>query len=514
MADINPLELPKFGMTMEEGVVDSWLIAEGEAFTKGQPICTVESSKISNDLEAPFDGVLRRIVAEPGSELPVGALIGVSAEPSVSEAEIDAYVASRTGGAAAQAEPVAVAAAPAAPAAVAAPAAAPAAPAAAPAPSKPAPRGGLVIPESLRGVAQKDVFATPHAHLFAEEHGVDISRITGTGPNGRVSVADIETAIVSAGGSVPVKEPARSGKPVRSHADDSRIPATPIARRRAQELGLNLHDVRGSGPHNRVTKEDVEAAAIRLQLVADPREETTVSVVQAPEIVQEVEQIPLSSMRKVIGQRLQASVLNAPHFRVAQDLTLDKMLALRKQINAEVPGVKVSVNDLLIKAVALALIEVPEVNVQFDDQTQTITRFSHADVSVAVALESGLITPIVRNADVISVAEISSTVLDLVTRAKTGRLKPEEFQGGTFSISNLGMFGVPHFDAIINPPQAAILAVGAGRTVPVFDGGEVVARTIVTVTLSSDHRVIDGALAATFLKALKQVVESPARLLV
>ena len=177
-------------------------------------------------------------------------------------------------------------------------------------------------------------------------------------------------------------------------------------------------------------------------------------------------------------------------------------------------GVKLSVNDLLIKALAVALIEVPEVNVQFDDQTQTITRFSHADVSVAVALESGLITPIVRNADVISVAEISSTVLDLVTRAKTGRLKPEEFQGGTFSISNLGMFGVPHFDAIINPPQAAILAVGAGRTVPVFDGGEVVARTIATVTLSSDHRVIDGALAATFLKALKQVVESPARLLV
>lgn len=523
MGEIFPLELPKFGMTMEEGVVDVWLVAEGEAFRKGQPICTVESSKISNDLEAPFDGVLRRIVAISGEELPVGALIGVSADPSVPESEIDAYVATRIGQgtppSAVRDQAVAATAVPGtAPAgAVQAPAIRPA-----PAPDRPGGQeagGSLVVPDLLLGSAASDVFATPHAHLFAERAGIDISRVSGSGPGGRVSLSDIHEAIRAAGGRVPeAARPERAGRVPRSHEDDSRVAATPMARRVAARIGVNLHDCRVSGTQGRVSVEDVESAARRLGLGSVPIEPSESSGPGGTQRREAFEQsgveIPMTGMRKTIGSRLQYSVTHAPHFRVAHDLVIDRMLALRKQINADVPGVRVSVNDLLVKAVALALVAVPDLNIQYDEDSKTVTRFAHADISVAVSIDGGLITPIVRGADTRSVTDISATIGDLVTRAKTGRLAPEEFQGGTFSVSNLGMYGVPAFDAIINPPQAAILAIGAARTVPWFEDQDVVPRTVLTVTLSSDHRVVDGALAAEFLAELAAIVATPARLIV
>lgn len=522
MGEISPLELPKFGMTMEEGVVEGWLISEGDSFSKGQPICTVESAKSSNELESPFDGTLRRIVADSGAELPVGALIGVAADDDVTDAEIDEYIASRTGGAATPEPAAAPAAAPvAAPAAasVAAPVPPKAPVATLPAPAPAAP-GAIIVPAQLQGKAAHDVFATPHAHLFADEHNLDISKITGTGPQDRVSIADIHAAIKAAGGSVPEKsnKPLTSGKAARSHEDDSRVSATRHARSRAEELGVNLNDCHPSGTHDRVTVRDVEIAALQKGLLA-PAQAAAPSVGAAPADatadIQSFEDIPMSSMRKTIGARLQASVLNSPHFRVTQDLDIDEMLKLRKQINAQVPQVRISVNDLLIKAVALALVEVPDVNVQYDEANQVIRKFAHADISVAVSIDNGLITPIVRSADTRGLSDISKTVTDLVTRAKTGRLNPDEFQGGTFSISNLGMFGVPSFDAIINPPQAAILAIGAARKVATFDDdNNIVPRTLLTVTLSSDHRVVDGALAARFLAELKAIVAAPAKLLV
>ncbi|SDW07165.1 pyruvate dehydrogenase E2 component (dihydrolipoamide acetyltransferase) [Saccharopolyspora shandongensis] len=492
MSDINLIEVPKWGLSMEEGTITKWLVDEGAGFRKGDAICEVETSKITNEMEAPFDGVLRRILAKPGETLPVGAPMAVSADAGVPDAAIEDFLS--TNGAPAP-EPVSVKAV--------SPAAAVAAPAAAASP------GTTGVPESLAGSTNGDVFATPHALKLATKLQVDLGKVTGTGRIGRVSVADIHTAIRAAGGTVaePVA-PQRGGAPARSTQDDSDVNATPVARRLAASLGINLHDCRATGARGRVCVADVREAERKFLPAVEPEvRETTLT---APEF----ETVPLDSMRKAIGRRLQASKQNSPHFRLTADLEIDALLALRKQINATVPAVKLSVNDFIVKACAAALRKVPDVNVQFDEESQAVLRYSAADISVAVALPSGLITPIVRGADTKSLADISGEVHALVTKAKTGRLKPEEFQGGTFTVSNLGMFGVREFDAIINPPQAAILAVGSGEQRPFVDDGQVIARTLLTVTLSCDHRVIDGALGATFLRELKRFVESPALMLV
>jgi pyruvate dehydrogenase E2 component (dihydrolipoamide acetyltransferase) len=222
----------------------------------------------------------------------------------------------------------------------------------------------------------------------------------------------------------------------------------------------------------------------------------------------------MNGMRKAIASRLQAAKRNAPHFRLTIDLNVESIQALRQQINNTVPQVKLSINDMLIKAAAAALIKVPQVNVQFDEENQQILQFEQADISVAVAIENGLITPIIKAANRKSLAQISNDMRDLATRAKTGKLAPDEFQGGSFSISNLGMLGVQQFDAIINPPQGAILAFGAAEKRAVVENDEIIVRQMVTATLSCDHRVIDGALGAQFLSAFKQFVENPALILV
>ena len=316
-------------------------------------------------------------------------------------------------------------------------------------------------------------------------------------------MADIEQTVKDHGGKVATLQPAqRADSPARSRADDSQIVATPLARRLAAKLGVNLNDCRVTGSRGRVSKVDVlEAHAAQNPVAAAP--------VQAAAQAPEAEVLPMNGMRKAIAARLQESKRTAPHFRLQADLDIEALLALRSEINASAPAVKLSVNDLLIKAVGLALVKVPDVNVQFDEARQAVLRFKDADVSVAVALPGGLITPIVRQANRKSLSSISQEMLDLVTKAKAGTLKPEEFQGGTFSISNLGMLGVSQFDAIINPPQGAILAIGAGEQRVVAHNGQPAVRTQMTVTLSCDHRVIDGALGALFLKELKRLVQTP-----
>ncbi|MFV4912119.1 dihydrolipoamide acetyltransferase family protein [Microbacterium lacticum] len=515
MSEIRAIELPKWGMTMEEGVLDQWLLPEGSDFDAGAALCSVETEKISNELEAPFAGHLRRLVGVSGETYPVGALIAVSADASVPDDEIDAFVASR-GAAPAASAPAAPAVVPAA-----APAPATAAVAAPPAPpapvlTAPAPAAtGILVPDVLRGEVDESVFATPHAVVFAREHGVALGAVVGSGPDGRVSVADIEQAIVSSGGRLPAKtRVTRSGTPPRSTQDDSAVAATPVARRLAQSLGLNLHDVRATGTRGRVCRLDVEEAARRFGVGQESAPAAASAGPDAPSANEPVA-VPFNGMRRTIAQRLQSSYLTSPHFRVNQEIVLDDLLALRRQINDSVPGVRVSVNDMIVKAVATALVAVPEVNVQFDEATQTVLRFPNADVSVAVAIPDGLITPIVREANRKTLAQISAETTALVGKAKSGKLQPHEFQGGTFSVSNLGMLGVTSFDAIINPPQAAILAIGAGIRRPVVDAsGDVVVRTVMEVSLASDHRVIDGALAATFVGEVKAILEAPTRMLV
>ncbi|EOQ69358.1 2-oxo acid dehydrogenase subunit E2 [Acinetobacter pittii] len=512
MSEIKTLEIPKWGLSMEEGTIAQWLIKEGDSFNKGDEICEIETTKIVNVLEAPFAGTLRKILAKDGETLPVGGFIAVCAESEVSDAEIETFIASLGGSAAKAPEASSEQSKAETSAPVAEKAEQPQSIAAsAPVPVKAA-KGDYAVPESLQGYQTSDeLFTTPHALKLAEKHNVNLAKVTGSGRGGRISVQDIQKAVQAAGGQWPDIKQQTQAKVVKSTADDSRVSATPVARRLAKQWGINLNDCRVSGTRGRVCKEDVEAVYYRNNPTSVNEQSAQCAVAQPQSTVTTV---AMNGMRKAIASRLQAAKRNAPHFRLVVDLNVEAMQKLRKQINETVPQVKLSINDMLIKAAAAALIKVPEVNVQFDEATQSILQFSQADISVAVAIPNGLITPIVKAANQKSLAQISDDMRDLATRAKTGKLQPDEFQGGSFSISNLGMLGIKQFDAIINPPQGAIMALGASESRAVVENGNVVVREIVTATLSCDHRVIDGAVGAKFLASFKQFVENPALILV
>jgi pyruvate dehydrogenase E2 component (dihydrolipoamide acetyltransferase) len=311
-------------------------------------------------------------------------------------------------------------------------------------------------------------------------------------------------------------------------ADGSRVFASPLARRLAQAAGLDLKTVKGSGPHGRVVKADVENAAKGGPVAAPAAKAAPAAAAApapaAPRQVLSLEQmgipagsydlVPLDGMRKTIARRLTDSFRDVPHFPLTIDLEIDALLAARGKINSLLgdQGVKVSVNDIIIKAVAVALKRVPEANASYTPEG--IAMHKHADIAVAVAIDGGLITPIVRAAETKGLAQISAEVKDLAARAKAKKLKPEEFQGGTFSVSNLGMFGIKAFASIINEPQGAIMSVGAGEQRPVVKNGQLAVATVMTVTLTCDHRVVDGAIGAKFLAAFKPLIEEPLTLIV
>lgn len=512
MSEIKTLEIPKWGLSMEEGTIAQWLIQEGTQFSKGQEICEIETTKIVNVLEAPFDGLLRKIIANDGDTLVVGGIIAICADTQVSDAEVEAFAQS-LGGTPAVTENKAVAAVPEKVDVAQVETKVQSAPkqnSVGNGSKAVTHQGGYSIPAALQGYQQSDdIFATPHALKLAEKHNVNLAQITGSGREGRISVQDIQAAVQAAGGSWPDVRHQASTKAAKSKADDSDVLATPVARRLAKQWGINLHDCRASGSRGRVCKEDVEAVYQRENPVQAQHTEYTHPTESA-----KFTTVAMNGMRKAIAARLQAAKRNAPHFRLTIDLNVESVQALRQQINSTVPQVKLSINDMLIKAAAAALIKVPQVNVQFDEENQQILQFEQADISVAVAIENGLITPIIKAANRKSLAQISNDMRDLATRAKTGKLAPDEFQGGSFSISNLGMLGIQQFDAIINPPQSAILALGAAEKRAVVENDEIVVREMVTATLSCDHRVIDGALGAQFLSAFKQFVENPALILV
>jgi len=309
-------------------------------------------------------------------------------------------------------------------------------------------------------------------------------------------------------------------------ADGSRVFASPLARRLASAAGLDLKGIKGTGPHGRVVKTDVEAAksgAPAAKAAPSPSSAAAPAAAE-PRKVQSLEQmgipagsydlVPLDGMRKTIARRLTDSFRDVPHFPLTIDLEIDALLAARAKINhlLEGQGVKVSVNDIIIKAVAVALKRVPEANASYTPEG--IAMHKHADIAVAVAIDGGLITPIIRAAETKGLAQISAEVKDLAARAKSKKLKPEEFQGGTFSVSNLGMFGIKAFASIINEPQGAIMSVGAGEQRPVVKDGQLAVATVMTVTLTCDHRVVDGAIGAKFLAAFKPLIEEPLTLIV
>jgi len=444
--------MPALSPTMEEGNLAKWNVKVGDKVKSGDVIAEIETDKATMEVESIDEGTVGQLLVPEGAQgVKVNALIAVLLA--------DGEDASAIGAAPAEAAPAPEAAPTAAAAPAAAPAPAAVAPVAAPAPAAPA-----AAPAASSG---ERVFASPLARRIAKEAGIDIAKVAGSGPHGRIVQADVEAA--KKGGAAKAAPAAAAAAPA---------PAAAPAH---------------SGPTDAQT----------LKLFAEGSYEL----------------VPHDNMRKTIARRLTESKQNVPHFYVTVDTDLDALLALREQINGSAPKdadgkpvYKISVNDMVIKAMALALKKVPGANASWTDGGMLVHKV--VDVGVAVSIPGGLITPVVRNADAKSLSTISNEMKDLAKRARDRKLKPEEYQGGTTSVSNLGMFGVKDFAAIINPPHATILAVGAGIQQPVVRGGEIKIATIMSVTLSTDHRVVDGALGAELLQAFKGYIEKPMAMLV
>jgi pyruvate dehydrogenase E2 component (dihydrolipoamide acetyltransferase) len=453
------ITMPALSPTMEEGNLSKWLVKEGDKVSPGDVIAEIETDKATMEVEAVDEGTVAKLVVPAGTEgVKVNALIAVLA----AEGE-DAAAAAKSGDGAAPAK----AEAPKADAPKAEtpkPEAPKPEPAAAPAPKAEA------APVANGHASGERTFASPLARRIANEAGVDVSAVTGSGPHGRVVKADVEAAIASGGAKAPAAKAPPAGAPVAA------VAAKPMS--------------------------DDQV----LKLFADGSYEL----------------VPHDNMRKTIARRLVEATTTIPHFYLTLDCELDALLALRTQLNAaapvkktdkgEAPAYKLSVNDMVIKAMAMALTAVPDANASWTDSA--MVKHKHADVGVAVSIPGGLITPIIRRADEKTVSVISNEMKDLASRARSRKLKPEEYQGGTTAVSNLGMFGIKDFAAVINPPHATILAVGAGEQRAVVRNGEIKIATIMSVTLSTDHRAVDGALGAELLVAFKRMIENPMGMLV
>ncbi|MBI4605652.1 MAG: pyruvate dehydrogenase complex dihydrolipoamide acetyltransferase [Planctomycetes bacterium] len=457
------IEMPKLSDTMSEGKILSWKKREGEPVQAGEIIAEVESDKANMEMEAYDSGFVRKVLVPEGGSAPVGAPIAIVTEGA------DEDIAQVVAGLSARAPP--------------------------------ALRPGVSAPAAV----QRNPATPAHSATSAA-----LARPAVPGPS-----------------AVPGR-PAASAPPARPGADGrgrGRLLASPLAFRMAAELGIALSEVQGTGPAGRIVKRDVLKAASERAEKAERPEAPPRPAAPAPGAApagapfappaleplppQAFEDLPVSAMRRTIAQRLAESKAQAPHFYVTVEVDAKGLVRARDELNA-VPGVNVTYNDLVVKAAALALVRHPALNASW--QGDAVRRYRSVDIGVAVALPDGLVTPVVRACHLKGLAAISREIRELAERARQRKLAPGEYSGGTFTVSNLGMFGVRHFTAILNPPEACILAVGAVEEVPVVEGGAVVPGRRMALTLSSDHRVVDGAQAAQFLRDLKQMLESPTSL--
>lgn len=441
--------MPKLSPTMEEGQLSRWLKKEGDKVSMGEPLAEIDTDKATMEMQALANGVLRKIIIKEGESAPLGQMIAVIGEP---DEDISALLEGSAAPPKAAAEPE--------------PKEEPSAAAASP-PEKP------------------------------EQQPKPAAKPT-------------ETSSPAGNGSTPA--------PVASTSD--RLIVSPLAARMAAEAGVDLRTLNGSGPGGRIVKRDIEAAINQGQPAAAAVAATQAAgaVVKFPgrqpaanEASPYVDE-PITEIRRIIAKRLVTSLGPIPHFFLTTEIEMDRAAEMRRNINELDPELKLSINDVIIKVAAAALISHPQVNASF--QEKTVRYYQRADIGVAVAIEDGLITPVIRSADQKSLSEIAREVRDLAERARKRKLKPEEYTGASFSISNLGMFGIDEFTAVINPPEGAILAVGAMTPKPVVRADQIVVRQIMRVTMSCDHRVIDGATGAKFLQTFKKMMENPLYLLV
>jgi pyruvate dehydrogenase E2 component (dihydrolipoamide acetyltransferase) len=372
----------------------------------------------------------------------------------------------------------------------------------------------ILVPDGTEGVAVNAVIG-----VLTEEKGGAVDAAPAPAAAAPQTAAKADAAPEEGVKAKAEAEPAPTVHAPAAAAHEDRVFASPLARRMARQAGIDLAGIKGSGPNGRIVKADLDKAPVAKEAPAEapkaapaPAPAPAAAKAPAPVINAPHKKLPNSSMRKVIAKRLLESKQTVPHFYLTVNIELDALLELRAKLNASSPkdgpgAFKLSVNDLIIKACGVALRRHPGVNASWTDEA--IIQYDDVDISIAVAIPDGLITPIVRKADALGLAAISNTMKDLGARAKAGKLKPDEYQGGGFSISNLGMFGISAFSAIINPPQAAILAVGAGEKRAVVKDDQLAIATVMSATLSCDHRVVDGALGAQFLATLKGLMEAP-----
>ncbi len=447
--------MPALSPTMTEGNLAKWLKKEGDTVKSGDILAEIETDKATMEVEAVDEGRIGKILVAAGTQgVAVNTPIAILLEEGEDESALSAGAAPAPAPAPAPAAPAAAAPAPVA----AAPAPAPAVPAA-PAAAAPAP-----------AVHGERVFASPLARRIAEQAGVDLKTVKGTGPNGRIVKADVEAA-KTAGPARPAPAAAAAPAPAATAPAPAPVAAAPAP---AKPEGV-----------------DAKAQADKLGIAYTA--------------------IPNSGMRKTITKRLGEVKRTVPEYYLTTDCEIDALMKVRAELNGRSDAYKLSVNDFVIRAAALALKKVPVINASWTDDA--ILQYRHSDISVAVATPTGLITPIIKKAETKGLAEISNEMKALAKKARDGQLKPEEFMGGTFSISNLGMFGVKQFAAIINPPQACILAVGASEQRPVVKDGALGIATVMSLTVTVDHRVADGAVGAEFLAALKKLIEDPLSML-
>jgi len=465
--------MPALSPTMEKGNLSKWLKKEGDKIQSGDVIAEIETDKATMEVEATDEGTLAKIVVPEGTQdVPVNNVIAVLA----GEGEDVKAAASGGGEAKAALHP---------------------APAAPPSP----PQAG----------GEKEAAASS-------------SKPTSEAPAKSPAAPQASPSHVGGEGGAVKAAPGGGAAAANGHA---RVFSSPLARRLAREAGIDLSRISGSGPHGRVVARDVAKAksgeglkpAAAAAPAAAPPAGPSDQQIRALFKEGDYEVVPHDGMRKTIAQRLTASARDIPHFYLTSDCDIGRLVAAREEINAAAPkdkdgkpAYKLSVNDFVIKALALALQRVPEANVTWTEGA--MLRHKVSDISVAVSIPSGLITPVIRNAHVKSVSAISAEMKDLAARARARKLKPEEYQGGTSSVSNLGMYGIKDFTAVINPPQSTILAVGAGEERAVVRGGKIEIATVMSVTLSCDHRAVDGALGAELVAAFRRLIENPVMMVV
>lgn len=447
------IRMPEVLAGADEAVISQWLKDEGADVAIGDTLAEIETEKATVEYQAEDAGTLGRVLLSPGTSANVGDPIAVFLEPGDGDDAIDKALADAGIG-----------------------------------------DGAATTTQEDSGPAP-----SPTDHQTSP-------------PEADTPSAEPATAQAPAGVSVGTP-PSPTNAPQQGAGE--RVFISPIARKLAKERGIDPSLVPGSGPGGRIVRRDVDAyvpsaAPPPVAAQATPASPTPAAASVAAGSPSAFTDTPHTSMRKAIARRLTESKTTVPHFYLVADIRVDKLLALRGEVNDGL-GEKISVNDWVVKAVATALIQVPQANVIWTDGA--LRHFAHADISVAVATEGGLYTPVIRGADQRSLSDISATVKDMAERARSGQIRQDEIEGGSFAITNLGMFGTQEFSAILNPPQSGILAVGAASDRPVVDNGELTVGKVMTVTLSCDHRALDGALAAVFLEKLKNLLEHPSSIL-